>query len=130
MNIQVLHECLTLALEGKISFPEAVRRMIEIGVERYRVDLTLLQNTYYSLQHETYEEKIPLRDAPAVSSNFSLEAVRGSIREAQQGKIDYPEFLRRVMQAGCCFYEVFIAGEKVIYFGQRGEFHVEEFPKK
>jgi hypothetical protein len=43
MEQKVLHDCLHLALEGKMSFPETVKRMLETGVERYRADLVLLE---------------------------------------------------------------------------------------
>ncbi len=31
--------------------------------------------------------------------------------------------------AGTIAYWVFRTGKKVIYFGRKGEFHIEEFPK-
>jgi hypothetical protein len=32
------------------------------------------------------------------------------------------------MAAGTTGYWVFLAGRKVIYFGRKGDFHIEEFP--
>ena len=41
----------------------------------------------------------------------------------------YPEFLQRATAAGTIAYWVFMAGKKVIYFGRKGESHVEDFRK-
>jgi hypothetical protein len=33
------------------------------------------------------------------------------------------------MADGTAAYQTFLTGKKVIYFGRKGEFHVEEFPR-
>jgi uncharacterized protein YbcV (DUF1398 family) len=39
MNTQVIHEVSMETQEGKLTFPQGVRRLMEIGVESYFVDL-------------------------------------------------------------------------------------------
>ena len=51
-----------------------------------------------------------------------------AIRAAQADKIRYPEFMKRSAAAGVIAYWAFLTGRKVIYFGRKGEFHVEDFP--
>jgi uncharacterized protein YbcV (DUF1398 family) len=128
MNKNVLHDCLYSAMEGKMSFPETVKRMIETGVERYRADLVLLEKCHYMPQGETHIEKIPLRQAPAIASKFSIDQVRSALKQVQQEQIDYPEFLRRIMAAGTTDYTVHITGRKAVYTGRAGDFYVENFP--
>ena len=36
--------------------------------------------------------------------------------------------MKRSAEAGVTGYWAFLTGKKVIYFGRKGEFHVEEFP--
>ncbi len=36
--------------------------------------------------------------------------------------------MKRSAAAGVIAYWAFLTGRKVIYFGRKGEFHVEEFP--
>jgi uncharacterized protein YbcV (DUF1398 family) len=55
--------------------------------------------------------------------------VVAAIRAAQADTIRYPEFMKQAMAAGAVAYWVFLSGKKVIYFGRRGEFHIEEFPR-
>jgi uncharacterized protein YbcV (DUF1398 family) len=54
--------------------------------------------------------------------------VVAAIRGAQTDTIRYPEFMKRSAAAGVIAYWAFLSGRKVIYFGRKGELHVEEFP--
>jgi uncharacterized protein YbcV (DUF1398 family) len=64
----------------------------------------------------------------AVAEEFSSTDVIAAIRRAQTDKIRYPEFIKRSATAGVIAYWAFLTGRKVIYFGRKGEFHVENFP--
>ena len=52
--VAVLTECKELSLQGRITFPEVVRRLSEAGVERYHVDLTRDEATYYLTGGESH----------------------------------------------------------------------------
>lgn len=129
MDKIVLQSCLHSALRGEMSFPETVERMAATGVERYRVDLVLLEKSHYAPDGEIHTGKIPLDAAPAVGSQFSAEEVKSAILDIQNRRIGYPEFLRRIMEAGTTEYMVYIAGRRTIYSGRTGDFHVEHFPQ-
>jgi uncharacterized protein YbcV (DUF1398 family) len=128
MDNAVLHDCLTRALAGRITFPETVGKMLEIGVERYTADLTRLEKMHYGSDGATHPEAIPLTDAPAVPAEFSNEGVQAAIEAVRRREIEYPEFLRRVMAAGTAGYSVYLNGRKAVYFGRNGDLHVEPFP--
>jgi uncharacterized protein YbcV (DUF1398 family) len=128
MDARVIHECTRLAFENKMTFPETVKRLMAIGVERYYADLLLLQKTYYGTSGATHVEPLPLHEAPKVGEVFELEKVKDAIHAIQQRQIDYAQFLRRIMTAGAVCYSVFLDGKKAIYTGRRGDFHVEQFP--
>jgi uncharacterized protein YbcV (DUF1398 family) len=128
MDKNILHDCLHAALEDKMSFPETVEKMIQTGVERYHADLVLLEKTHYAADGEVHIEKIPLRQARAIAREFSTDAVKAAIADIQQSRIDYTEFLRRIMDAGTTDYTVYLDGKKAIYNGRKGDFHIEHFP--
>ena len=127
MDTKVLNECETLGFKNKLSFPEVVRRLVSTGVERYCADLVRLEKFYYSADGETHTELMPLKDAPPIGGPFLINGVKDAVRVIQEGRIDYPEFLKRIMKAGVVYYDVFIGGGKVIYTGRNGDFHVESF---
>jgi uncharacterized protein YbcV (DUF1398 family) len=52
-----------------------------------------------------------------------------AIRGAQADTVRYPEFVKRSTAAGVIGYWAFLTGKRVIYFGRKGEQHIEEFPK-
>ena len=64
------------------------------------------------------------------SRRFPLSAasVIAALRAIQAGRISYLEFVRRIIEAGCVGYFVFIAGKRAIYLGRDGDMHVEHFP--
>jgi uncharacterized protein YbcV (DUF1398 family) len=112
---------------GKLIFPEVVRRLLEVGVESYFCDLGTGAETFYLSGGETHVEKMVLPLSP-VAEDFSAPDVIAAIRGAQADKIRYPEFIKRSAAAGVIAYWAFLTGRKVIYFGRKGEFHVEDFP--
>ncbi len=128
MDTKALHECCELAFQNKITFPESVTRMAKAGVERYCADLVRLEKFHYSAEGQDHTVKMPLEKPPAIAKDFSYHVVKAAINAIQFGKIDYPEFLRRIMRAGVVYYDVFIYGRKAIYTGRNGDFYVEPFP--
>jgi uncharacterized protein YbcV (DUF1398 family) len=126
-EISVIQECASLSNEGKVSFGEVVRRLMEIGLERYHADYTRHEITYYKTDGDSIVAPID-HSAGQIAESFSGSAVEAAVRQAQRGEIHYPEFVKQTMAAGCVEYFVQITGRQVIYFGRNGEQHVEKFP--
>src|ERR1700722_10864870 len=128
MNTAIMHDTLAASEAGQLTFPNVVKALTEVGVESYLIDLASGSATYYMPDGETYSESLlPLPGE--VAQDFSSTDLVAAIRMAQDDQIRYPEFLRRSLAAGTIAYWAYLAGKKVIYFGRKGEFHVEEFPK-
>ena len=51
-----------------------------------------------------------------------------ALRAIQAKRIDYGEFVRRVMTVGTVGCDVFLEGRKAVYTGRKGELYVESFP--
>jgi uncharacterized protein YbcV (DUF1398 family) len=128
LSPSVIHEVLPESQAGKLVFPEVVRRLVEVGVESYFCDLATGVGTFYMCDGKTHLEKMTLPMAP-IAEGFSSSELIAAIRGAQTDAIRYPEFVKRSTAAGVIAYWAFLTGRKVIYFGRKGEFHVEEFPR-
>lgn len=129
MDIEAIKECDALSMDGKITFPEVVRKLASAGVERYIMDLVGHKKYSYGIAGETYTSSFQNK-ATSVALKFDDKAIKSAITEIQQNKIKYSTFLERIIAAGCSHYEVFIDGKKVIYFGRDGSHHIELFPLK
>jgi uncharacterized protein YbcV (DUF1398 family) len=129
MNTQEIHDVFDQSQAGKLIFPEVVRRMLAAGVESYLCDFANAQETFYGLNGENHIASMSLEPSP-VSATFSAAGIVAAIRGAQADTIRYPEFVRQSTAAGVIAYWAFLTGRKVIYFGRRGEMHVEEFPSQ
>lgn len=112
---------------SSISFPRVVETLIEAGVERYHADLVRAEKTYYLPNGESTVVRTEHVAAPAALA-FSGAGVEAAVRASQAGQIDYPEFCRRALAAGCIAYLVSLTGRRVLYYGRTGETHVEHFP--
>ncbi|MGA7339223.1 MAG: DUF1398 family protein [Terracidiphilus sp.] len=128
MNTEAMHEVELATQEGKMTFPQVVGKLVEIGVESYLVDFAAGRKTCYLASGETYAEPMILKLDP-VAAEFSADGIVAAIRAAQADAIRYPEFVKRATAAGVVGYWAFLAGRKVVYFGRKGESHTEEFPK-
>lgn len=128
MDTEAMHRALEGSLGGRMTFPEVVGTLIAAGVESYFADLIRGEETFYAPGGETHVEKMEL-PSRKVADDFSNGGIVAAIRAAQADEIRYPEFLNRAMAAGTAAYWAFLAGKRVIYFGRKGEFHVEEFPR-
>ncbi len=127
MNHQAIHEVTVATQEGKMTFPQVVGKLLAEGVESYCVDFAAGRKTYYATGGETLTESmIPTLDP--VAEKFSVTDLVAAIRGAQADTVRYPEFVKRSTAAGVVGYWAFLTGKQVIYFGRKGEMHIEKFP--
>jgi len=122
-DMNLLKEC----LNKKVTFPERIKNLSKIGIERYYVDLMKLEITYYSQDSNFYVEALPIENIPAMAIDFDKAKVIAAIQANQQGKIDYQSFLREIIAAGTVSYTVYLDGKQVVYIGRKGESHTENF---
>lgn len=127
MNTEVIHEVAIATEEGRMTFPQVVGKLLEIGVESYFVDFAAGRKTHYSADGQTHAEPMILELDP-VAEEFSPSNLVAAIRGAQADTVRYPEFVRRSTAAGVIGYWAFLAGKQVVYFGRKGEQHIERFP--
>jgi uncharacterized protein YbcV (DUF1398 family) len=128
MNTDAMHKALEGSQAGKLTFPEVVGMLISAGVESYFADLLRGEEAFYTTDGETHRERMTL-PSMKIAGDFSQAGLVAAIRAAQADQIRYPEFVKQATAAGTIGYWAFLTGKKVIYFGRKGEFHVEEFPR-
>ena len=128
MSKQVIHELAIATQQGKMTFPQVVKGLLETGVESYLVDFAAKQKTHYLTDGTTYTVPMVLEPGP-IAAQFDGAGLVAAIRGAQADTVRYPEFVERSSAAGVIGYWAFLTGKRVIYFGRKGEQHIEEFPK-
>ncbi len=128
MSKQVIHELAIATQEGKMTFPQVVKGLLEVGVESYLVDFAGKQKTHYLAGGSTHMMPMILDPGP-IAENFNGADLVAAIRGAQADTVRYPEFVQRSTAAGVIGYWAFLTGKRVIYFGRKGDQHIEEFPK-
>lgn len=125
--ISVLEQCLADSYAGTIGFGTVVERLAGAGIESYLADYRACTTTYYLPTGHSHS--LPLQAPSGVIADvFDAQTLQTVIRGAQLGTVKYPEFVKLSMGAGCVGYIVWIAGQRVNYFGRRGETHIEPFP--
>ncbi|MFZ6751324.1 DUF1398 family protein [Undibacterium sp. Ren11W] len=128
MNSEIVAEVARATLDGRIPFPEVVRRLVETGVEYYHVDYVALQKTYYSASGEIIKTSINYENLPSIAADLDVDALRAIILDSQQNAQHYRDFTIRAMRAGVQAYIAFLRGKRVTYWGRGGDQHIEWFP--
>jgi uncharacterized protein YbcV (DUF1398 family) len=126
-QIAIIDECAQASLAGTIPFPDVIGRLAALGVERYHADYSRHETTYYLPDGDSHVVKLA-HPPQGIGATFSAAEVEAAVRASQRGEIKYVEFLQRTMAAGCVGYFVQITGRQVLYFGRKGEVHIERFP--
>lgn len=127
MSKLVIDELATATQQGKMTFPQVVKGLLEVGVESYLVDFAAKQKTHYLTDGTTHTVPMILDPAP-IAAEFNGADLVAAIRGAQADTVRYPEFVKRSTAAGVIGYWAFLTGKKVVYFGRKGDQHIEEFP--
>lgn len=127
VQTETMHACATGALTGALTFPEIVGRLAGLGVERYHADYSRQEITYYLGEGDSLVVASP-HPVHRTAREFSAAEVEAAVRQSQRNEHTYLDFVRKTMAAGCVGYFVQITGRRVIYFGRKGESHVENFP--
>jgi uncharacterized protein YbcV (DUF1398 family) len=128
MSKHVIHELAVATQQGKMTFPQVVKGLLEVGVESYLVDFAAKQKTHYLSDGTTHMVPMILDPGP-IAADFNSAGLVAAIRGAQADTVRYPEFVKRSTTAGVIGYWAFLTGKRVIYFGRKGEQHTEEFSK-
>jgi uncharacterized protein YbcV (DUF1398 family) len=127
LNTNAIRECVEGSLAGTMTFPEVVARVAAAGVERYSVDLVRMEHTSYSAHGESHVVPLAVSTPAPIAETFSAAAVSEAITAVRNRAVDYQEFLRHIMRAGTVGYSVFVAGQRAVYVGRRGDSHTEPF---
>jgi uncharacterized protein YbcV (DUF1398 family) len=127
MNTKAVQAVMAETQAGQLTFPDVVRRLLDAGVESYFVDFATGSETLYGSDGQTHVASLALARGP-IAEEFSAPGIVAAIRAAQADTLRYPEFVQRSTAAGVIAYWAFLTGKRVLYFGRKGEMHLEEFP--
>ena len=115
------------SLDGTLSFPQVVARLLDVGVEFYHVDFLRSEKTVYLQTGESHVSPISLPLDP-IAKDFDAAEVAADVRASQTENQPYPEFVSRARKVGCIGYFAYLAGKRVVYNGRYGDQLVEYFP--
>ena len=103
MSKQVIHELAIATQQGKMTFPQVVKGLLEAGVESYLVDFATKQKTHYLANGTTHTVPLILDPGP-IAEDFNGAGLVAAIRGAQADTVRYPEFVKRSTTAGVIGY--------------------------
>ena len=115
-----------------LPFPQTVAALQDLNVSRYHVDFIGCTSTSYVRGPTSHAKTVHIASLPShgsgVTDAFDHEALKAATQQVRQGKLTYPEFAGKCMDAGVVGYLTFIEGKRVMYFGEKGDYHLEWFP--
>ncbi|MFZ4713730.1 MAG: DUF1398 domain-containing protein [Bacteriovoracaceae bacterium] len=118
-----------MSIRPKIGgFPFLAEALRESGVIMNRWILPSCQSVYTMKEGAVVQQGNPIITGAFEFPKFNREALIKALRDDQEGRSIFPEFLTRAWEAGVVGYDVDFAGRKVIYYGVNGESYIEEYP--
>lgn len=105
-----------------------------LGVTRYHIDYVASTATAYVPNAHSGAVDIDVAEIPShynpqyASAKWSDEGVVNAIGRVQKGEVTYAQFATQCIEAGVTNYFACLEGQRVVYFGARGDVHVEWFP--
>lgn len=105
------------------TYPDLVHALIRLGVQSYTVDVAT-GITLYRLEGGTSSLHSVEPAQRVVEIKFDKELTIQAVKNSQQGKITYPEFMDAIAKAGVRFYEATLNGnqKRVSYIGSGGSY--------
>lgn len=103
------------------NYPDLAQKLAQAGVQSYTVDVSSSIILYQLAEGETelHSQSISPR---GIVEAFDQELTIKAIRDNQQGKTDYPQFMEDMATAGVRFYCAILTGvnKRVVYVGIGG----------
>ena len=84
MDSKLILEAARGTLDGTLSFPEVVGKLLAAGVEYYHVDYVGLRKRFYSAEGEMMATSINYEGLPPVAPEFDAAALRANILDSQR----------------------------------------------
>lgn len=120
---------LALAIRPKIGgFPVLAEVLRKSGVRLNRWTLPSCQALYIMEEGSVVQQGAPIVANRELVPQFDRVALVKALRDDQEGRSKFPEFLTQAWQAGVVGYDVDLIARKVTYFGVNGESYVEDYP--
>ena len=120
-----------------LPFPQTITELLTLKVSRYHIDYVASTATAYIPNPKTGGVDFDVAGIPPVRVSVSAagrawneRGVVDAIRWAQSAAPDYTyaAFEDKCVEAGVTDYMEYLEGKKVVYFGGKGDIHVEWFP--
>src|SRR5271167_3647896 len=100
MDTKLILEAAKGTLDGTLSFPEVVGKLLEAGVEYYHVDYVGMRKAFYGPNGDMVVTPITYEGLPPVAQELNIETLRAVILDSQRNGQKYRDFTRRAMEAG------------------------------
>ncbi len=128
MDTNIISEAVRETLSGSLPFPQIVKMLIEADVEYYHVDYAGCSKSFYGVNGDKVVSPITYSDLPPIAPDLDAAALKENILDSQRIGQNYYDFSKRAMKAGVQGYFAFLRGQRVTYFGRKGDQHTEWFP--
>ncbi|WP_374444356.1 hypothetical protein [Stella sp.] len=130
MNVADAEAAFADLLGRRRKFLEVVAALVRAGVRAYQVDFQARAMTLYGEDGSHHRVALALPMSEPISEFFSSGAIDRTILQMRSPEADFATFLRRMAQAGCAQYFVYLRGRRAIYLGVDGDQHVVDIPAR
>ncbi len=118
-----LHNKINELYKSSKSYPDLVKNLIAIGVQSYSVEVSSAIILYRFEGGENILHSA-ISVPREISETFNRQLVLNALKDTQEGRTSYPEFMDDIAFAGVRFYEATLNGnnKRVNYIGIGGNY--------
>ena len=109
-------------------FPYLAESLRLAGVTRIAVTVPSWTTVLTSAEGSVIQQGTPMIAATAEVPPFDVDMFVASLRDDQEGRITFPEWMQATWRAGVVWYEVDLAARTCTYRSPAGESSVERYP--
>ncbi|HSC83359.1 MAG TPA: hypothetical protein VLC30_07040 [Pseudomonas sp.] len=119
---RVIEHCSNALNQGCANLAQVIDRLGEAGIESCHADYRIPALIFYAPSGASYSLPLPACDK-SIANGFDHSALQHALEVEHNGGMDFPEFTRRTLEAGCIGFFLWLEGWHATFLGRHGEIH-------
>ncbi|WP_394561131.1 hypothetical protein [Aquipseudomonas alcaligenes] len=120
---RVIEHCTNALNYGRASLAQIISKLGEAGIESCHVDYRIPALIFYAAEGDSYSLPLSSPDEQPIAMSFDCPALQSALDTASRGDLDFPEFKRCTLEAGCIGFFIWLDGWHATFLGRHGEIH-------
>lgn len=125
MDVQMMEDAIRGFRQDNLSFASYIDKIKEAGCIAYATEFTHFTTNYFGNTLEVIQKNLPFTYPSIKERPFDPQELQKTFEQFTQEKIDYPNFVKKIIEAGVTHYKVELNPLRCSFYGNQGVFEVK-----